>query len=140
MSRKVDECKPLVRGKSVSLGYHATEEAAAQAVDEYKVDHAAGDDAAAERVGITILNNVNVLPLASNADGGGSNINAPASAAASAPAAAAGTKRAALTPPAPQKTKTMRLDTSAGAAGAGQGLTLVHFSARPEPFLTHNKP
>ena len=26
------------------------------------------------------------------------------------------------------------------AAGPGQGLTLVHFSAQPEPFLTQNIP
>jgi len=25
-------------------------------------------------------------------------------------------------------------------SGAGQGLTLVHFSAQPEPFLTHKHP
>jgi hypothetical protein len=28
----------------------------------------------------------------------------------------------------------------AGKMGARQGLTLVHFSAHPEPFLTHNTP
>jgi hypothetical protein len=36
--------------------------------------------------------------------------------------------------PAPQ------LDITTVAAGGGQGLTLVHFSAQPEPFLTQNTP
>jgi len=31
-------------------------------------------------------------------------------------------------------------DPSDPAAGGGQGLTLVRFSAQPEPFLTHNTP
>jgi len=33
----------------------------------------------------------------------------------------------------------LRRDTAAAAAAA-QGLTLVHFSAQPEPFLTQNTP